>query len=182
MHHDEVIDPNNHNKPDIVTYYNQTKSGVDNFDHLLRLYSCKRKSNRWPMTLFYNILDCGALSAFILWTQKFPEWQQNKHYKRRIFLKELGRELVNQHILRRVNTPQAMQPAVKAALHSLGVQVPAHRVPLDSLQEQQADAKGAFSALAGETGKRRTLAVTAISIAAENTRTSCALYATETFE
>ena len=43
MHHDKNINQTNHNKPEIIEYYNQTKSGVDNLDHLTRIYSCNVK-------------------------------------------------------------------------------------------------------------------------------------------
>ena len=46
MHHDDTIDPNNKCKPEIVTHYNATKSGVDNLDHLVGVYTCKRKIRR----------------------------------------------------------------------------------------------------------------------------------------
>ena len=46
MHHDENINQTNHKKPEIIEYYNQAKSGVDNLDHLARIYFCKRKSRR----------------------------------------------------------------------------------------------------------------------------------------
>lgn len=58
MHHDDEIDVTNKKKPAIIMHYNATKSGVDNLDHLVSLYSCKRKTNRWPMTMLFNIIDC----------------------------------------------------------------------------------------------------------------------------
>ena len=39
-------------KPEVIHDYNKTKGGVDTFDKMVRGYSCKRKSNRWPMTVF----------------------------------------------------------------------------------------------------------------------------------
>ena len=42
-------------KPEIVNVYNETKAGVDTLDQLVRFYTTKRKRNRWPVTIFYNI-------------------------------------------------------------------------------------------------------------------------------
>jgi len=42
MHHGADIDVNDINKPEIVIHYKNTESGVDNLDHLVGLYSCKR--------------------------------------------------------------------------------------------------------------------------------------------
>ena len=71
MHHNATIDETNNNKPDIILHYNNTKSGVDNLDHLTRLYTCKRKIKRWPMTIFFNIVDCAAVAAYVIWIENF---------------------------------------------------------------------------------------------------------------
>lgn len=120
MHHDSDIDANHDNKPDIILHYNESKSGVDNLDHLVRMYSCRRKSNRWPMTLFFNMLDCAAVASYVTWMTKYPQWNQGKHHQRRLFLLELGESLVEQQLQRRLENPQAMQHQVKAAFESLG--------------------------------------------------------------
>ena len=53
-------------KPKIILYYNKTKSGVDNIDKLLAKYTVKRRTNRWPLALFYNIIDIAALAAYFI--------------------------------------------------------------------------------------------------------------------
>ena len=55
------------NKPSIVLYYNSTKGGVYNFDKLAVTYSVKRKTRRWPMCIFSNIVDISAVNAFVIW-------------------------------------------------------------------------------------------------------------------
>ena len=105
MHHDRAVAVDQKHKPDIILYYSDTKSGVDNFDHLIREYTCKRKVNRWPMVIFFNMIDCAALVSYILYILTFPNWNLNKHHKRRLFLKQLGRELVYQQINRRIQKP-----------------------------------------------------------------------------
>src|SRR5580692_1229436 len=76
----------NKNKP--------TKSGVDNMDHLARLYTCKRKIKRWPMTIFFDIVNIVGIAAFVIWAASHPDWMQGKTYKRRLFLKDLAFALV----------------------------------------------------------------------------------------
>lgn len=137
MHHDNRVDPNNHGKPDIVLFYNDTKSGVDNLDHLVRIYSCKRKTNRWPLTLFFNMLDCAGVAAYNIWLQKFPDWNRGKHNKRRLFLKELGRALVQQHIERRLENPRALQRGVRAALSAIGIEIQPAQVAGPNRQERK---------------------------------------------
>lgn len=74
MHHDTHVD-GDLKKPDIILHYNATKSGVDNMDHMVSLYSCKCKINRWPMVMFFNMVDVAALASFVLWISKEPDWK-----------------------------------------------------------------------------------------------------------
>lgn len=120
MHHDDTVDPENDNKPEIILYYNSTKSGVDNFDHLVGQYTCKRKTRRWPMTLFYNIIDTSAVAAYVVWCCKHPEYNSGKTHKRRLFLVELAESLIQEQLIRRMSNPQAMQSGVKLAFSALG--------------------------------------------------------------
>ena len=65
MHHDDNVEGDNQ-KLEIILHYNDTKSGVDNLDHLATLYTSRRKVNRWPVVLFGNRLDVGAVAALII--------------------------------------------------------------------------------------------------------------------
>jgi len=65
-------------KPEIITYYNETKSGVDVSDKLVRTYSCKRASSRWTVAFFLNMLDIAEYNAFVRWITFDPNWQQGK--------------------------------------------------------------------------------------------------------
>lgn len=71
MHFDDKIS-NIKNKPEIILFYNETKGGVDTMDKMLGQYTTKRKTNRWPLALFYNILDVAALSAYIIYAENNP--------------------------------------------------------------------------------------------------------------
>jgi len=53
-------------KPVIITHYDQIKSGVDNLVHLAGLLSVKRKTRRWPLLLFFNMFDVGAITSFVI--------------------------------------------------------------------------------------------------------------------
>lgn len=43
--------------PESVIFYNKTKFGVDMTDQMARKYTVKAGSRRWPLQIFYNILD-----------------------------------------------------------------------------------------------------------------------------
>jgi hypothetical protein len=56
-------------KPEVILDYNRFKSGVDNLDHKLRIYTSKRKSRRWTVSFFFNMIDIALVNAHILFTE-----------------------------------------------------------------------------------------------------------------
>ena len=55
MHLDKGTEsPGPEKKPKAITYYNATECGA-----------IKRKTRKWPMVIFYNMLDISALNAFL---------------------------------------------------------------------------------------------------------------------
>ena len=67
---DDSIDDGEKKKPLLILEYNRTKGGVDTVDKMIREYSCSRKTHRWPMRLFTNMLDLAALNSYIIFTEK----------------------------------------------------------------------------------------------------------------
>ena len=102
MHHNDAVSGEEKHKPIIILDYNETKGGVDTLDQLAHAYSTKRKSNRWPMTQFYNIIDIAGVAAMICWLNIFPDYElSKKNHRRKLFLKQLVTDLVAPHIKRR---------------------------------------------------------------------------------
>ncbi|GAU99785.1 hypothetical protein RvY_10737-1 [Ramazzottius varieornatus] len=85
--------------------YNRTKAGVDTLDQLTGNYSCRRKTSRWPMALFYDILDISALDAYIIWCEINPGWNSTLPTKRRMFLQDVSKKMMQRQLLRRSTTP-----------------------------------------------------------------------------
>jgi len=54
MHHDKTVSNKEHRKPEIILFYNSTKGGVDTIDQMVRYYSCRIKTRRWPLAFFMN--------------------------------------------------------------------------------------------------------------------------------
>ena len=54
MHLDDKIDLSSGDgkKPDVITFYNATKSGVDMANEMAGEYVISRNSRCWPMTVF----------------------------------------------------------------------------------------------------------------------------------
>ncbi|XP_039537932.1 piggyBac transposable element-derived protein 4-like [Pimephales promelas] len=113
-HKDGKISDREDKKPEVILDYNRCKGGVDNLDKMVACYSCKRKTNRWPMVVFSTILDVSAINAFVVWREVNPSWERGKSIKRRLFLEQLGKALVSPQMERRQRVPRT--PASAAIL------------------------------------------------------------------
>ncbi|XP_032431312.1 uncharacterized protein LOC116727802 [Xiphophorus hellerii] len=80
-------------KPNTVTQYNKTKCGVDVMDQMVREYSVRAGTRRWPVAVFYNMIDMVALNAHVLYQACFGVKE-----RRVDFLVELAKELGNSHV------------------------------------------------------------------------------------
>lgn len=80
------------NKPEAIEFYNSTKGGVDTFDQLCKNYSCSRRTRRWPLAVFYGLLNAAGINAFVIWTIKNAS-RGNKQQSRLEFLHNLGLDL-----------------------------------------------------------------------------------------
>lgn len=78
--------------PEMIQFYNETKIGVDKADEMLKAYSTKSGSRRWPIHVFANIMDICGLNAYIIAseTQLFTS-------SRRAFLLSLSKKLCEDH-------------------------------------------------------------------------------------
>lgn len=114
-HREPAVSDGEKKKPAAILDYNRCKGGVDNLDKVVGTYSCRRKTSRWPLALFYNLLDVSAYNAFVLWKAVNPEWESTKTHKRRVFLEELGHMLVTPEIARRPCAPRSKAAAAIVA-------------------------------------------------------------------
>lgn len=98
MHFDDAIDDSTgeDRKPDIVTFYNRTKIGVDLLDQLCQNYDVSRNTRRWPMVLFYDLLNIAAINAYCI--HKHHCIESNQKVKRVDFLETISWELIKPQI------------------------------------------------------------------------------------
>ena len=101
-------------KEKINVFYNHEKGGVDSHDQMCALYTTARKTNCWPMRVFYGIVDSFALNAFAIFTHNIPGFGENRKDKRKKFLKKLSKSLVFPQAKRRLVTPQTPQVVNKS--------------------------------------------------------------------
>ncbi|KAJ8933271.1 hypothetical protein NQ314_014099, partial [Rhamnusium bicolor] len=90
--------------PEIKKFCNSTKGGVDTLDQLYHTYSTGRKTRRWPLCLFYNLLNIvGYNSLVLLRGSDAPDKEIISN--RRAYLKKLSLDLVKPHMESRLEIP-----------------------------------------------------------------------------
>lgn len=102
MHHDAKINPDTGDKlkPEIITDYNMHKCGVDVVDEMCGTYSVSRISKRWPLTLFFGLMNVGAINAYVIYNANMI-CLQTQTIVRRTFLKDLALSLIKPQIEKR---------------------------------------------------------------------------------
>ena len=66
MHHQPTLEENG--KPEIVMYCSNTKGGMDSLDQMCSLYSCSRKTRRWPLCVLYEMLNIVAVNSYVIYS------------------------------------------------------------------------------------------------------------------
>lgn len=116
MHH-MISDDDETGKPEIIALYNQTKGGVDGLDHKCSNYSSSRRTRRWPMVVFYTIVDVGCgVNAYVL----YQSYRNTPRMTRMDFLKMLASKLITPHMTRRLASgylPMELSVSIKRILH-----------------------------------------------------------------
>lgn len=105
-HQDDAIDPVS-KKPEIVLNYNSTKGGVDSFDQMTNNMNCSRKTKRWPLCYFYNMLNITNVNAYVIYMHNFYKTNKNneKPKNRLQFMLSLHRELTEEWQRHRLTLP-----------------------------------------------------------------------------
>ncbi|XP_029108964.1 piggyBac transposable element-derived protein 4-like [Scleropages formosus] len=137
VHHDKAVDEDSQKrKPEIITFYNQTKGGVDVVDQMVRTYTCKRKTRRWTMVLWYNVLDVATLNAYTFFTSQHPECYRGVPSARRHFLKELTLQLITPYMKIRLENTRGLPKQTVEAMERCGV-TKSESLPMGENEENQ---------------------------------------------
>nr|CAI5836024.1 unnamed protein product [Callosobruchus analis] len=98
FHSGDYIDPElgELQKPEIVTFYNLTKGGVDVVDEMKSTYSVSRFCCRWPLRIVFTILDVAAINSNIVYKSNTGVIEE-----RRIYLNKLAEALIKPLLVRR---------------------------------------------------------------------------------
>lgn len=97
----------NSTMPIVNAHYNSKKVGVDMLDKVTKEYSVSKPTKRWPMALLYTLLEMAMHNAYVLFTTKYPNWEQNNRRRKELFLKELACRLSEKNVQRRLKEAKA---------------------------------------------------------------------------
>ena len=100
--------------------YNATKEEVDSMDQMCHAVTTKRKTNRWPMLLFYNVLDLASIAALVVWRKFNPSDKLSDEDRRALFNITVAKELVRPQLERRQiikNLSRHLKFTINTALH-----------------------------------------------------------------
>ena len=113
MHYVIESDPES-GKPEIIEYYNCTKDRVDSIDQKCANYSSNRHTKRWPMAIFFAILDRSTVTAYIL----FRNYHDSGNMDSLNFIKCIAMPLIEPHMRGRLaNTlPQELSLNIRRIL------------------------------------------------------------------
>ncbi|UYV73996.1 hypothetical protein LAZ67_11001767 [Cordylochernes scorpioides] len=81
-------------KPEMITFYNMTKGGVDLLDQKTSLNSVGRRTKRWPLCIFFKLLNIAGVNSKLHFDGNQP---QNIYKRRKDFLKALSLDLVTEY-------------------------------------------------------------------------------------
>ena len=66
MHRNVNIDRCHKKKlPETIQHYNKSNVGVDVLNQMARYHTSKSSTRRWPVAVFFNILDCAFINTYI---------------------------------------------------------------------------------------------------------------------
>ncbi|CAH1996523.1 unnamed protein product [Acanthoscelides obtectus] len=85
-------------KPEIILHYNRTKSGVDTVDQKCSSFTTQRITRRWPLAIFFRILDIAGINSEIIINNNRPA---DTPPRRRKYLTSLGSSLMENNIKER---------------------------------------------------------------------------------
>ena len=93
----------------MIIDYNFGKKGVDQMDEAVEEFTCRRKTVRWPLLVFYNMLDIAANNTFIL-MKKGGSTSSKKQ-----FLRYVSLQLVESYAKHRFRSNAYLQTSIKEA-------------------------------------------------------------------
>lgn len=132
--HNTIETNNLKKKPEMICFYNSTKAGVDLLDMKCAVFSSNRKTRRWPLAVFYRLINICSVNSFIV----FMSYKGTPMMERFKFIKSLGKDLIVPHLRKRLtiaNLPRDLKMDINKILGNNAPVV--EDVPQDRLQKRK---------------------------------------------
>ena len=126
MHKSVYTTRDERKKPQVITFYDRTKGGVDVMDMMSGTYSSRFLSRRWKMNALAYMLDTVRTNCSTLMRDKRPT-EKISSFK---YVWNLGEDLIRPYIQRRMQNPVGLQTRIVTAMKEfLHLDVPQPIVP-----------------------------------------------------
>ena len=73
MHKSVEVSKDSRKKPNIIVFYDKTKSAVDIVDYRIRKYTVKIKNARWSRNTFAFVIDTSIVNASTIYQGLFHD-------------------------------------------------------------------------------------------------------------
>lgn len=134
--HDQPAINSGSNKPEIIEFYNSTKGAVDTVDQMCSIMSTSRKTNRWPLCLFYNIINLSIVNAYVIYVSNEIR-NGKKPMKRRNFALKMADELMKPWLKERFSTVTLQRNLKQIISEILHIEDPPRRFHSRSIRNTQ---------------------------------------------
>ncbi|KAJ8895865.1 hypothetical protein PR048_001205 [Dryococelus australis] len=78
MQHTPFTDVSN-GKPEIISFCNHTKCGIDTLDQKVRNYYANHRTKRWPVAIFYHSVSMAYSNSYILYGMYQDVTEMNRY-------------------------------------------------------------------------------------------------------
>ena len=116
-------------KPEIMSFYNETRGGVYTFDQMCSYYAVGRKTKRWPKCVFYGMINGGVINSWIIYSENQLR-TGGSTMPRRKYMQQLAVALIKPWAEKRlVNTPKMSRNLKKVISTVCDIPLPATAAP-----------------------------------------------------
>lgn len=115
MHEGDEIHPVT-GKPSIIMDYNTCKGGVDTVDEMKGSYSVARNSRRWPLTIFFSLLNIATINSQVIYRFNNPA---ESSISRVQFIKSLAKALCYDQLKNRIQI-HSISRSIKQRIQEIG--------------------------------------------------------------
>lgn len=128
---DGTIKPNT-KKPYIIETYNSTKGAVDTFDQMCQNMCANRKTRRWPLCMFFNMINMTCINSYVIYSHNVIS-KGGKPLSRQAYMLELHKELCKpQQMFRLQNIPNMSRSLKRTIADVLEQEEPVEHITEDN--------------------------------------------------